>query len=372
MNVTKQFLDKQGKTRILVMDNKLTLYVEPSCIIKNEEVKCSELSDIQSYDDIPLIELSEAKKFMEEHNYEINRFRSEFDNVKGVFIDGEKIGFYIPLTPFNIGDIIDEYDVRFEPDPLLSFGNSKLSEEMRNMRIANLLKQYTLFEYSHRLNENRGDMSEDDFVIIGNHEYDVSKIGNKFERYNSHLYSNKKLIVPSKGTLERLLYFLPVMIINDIDFIKTYHKLTYIPNMYTTLFDFKDDHNERIFTSKNDLIEWSMSKPPNKVFDTERVGIKTAYLYRNPYISDKIMICQPVVNDIHNIKRAFNVARIWKEYKYNSGYYTRPASDQLYNDAWEEKKILIFSEKLKNPVESTHEYIILFGENTSALLPFEE
>lgn len=236
----------------------------------------------------------------------------------------ENPGIYYGYIPIEVSEPIT--DVPFETkrnDPLRTDSESEL-EQMRTYRkIAEFLKQYTLYTYS----LSPDTFSEESFTIVPDHTYDLDRLKKRyFVEGNTVMYSSDgKIIVTSEEVRDRLMSYLSVQIVKDPGSIAAIRNTTSMIEWYQSIPDFRVAKNQLIFLTKNALVKWrdetlqSQTRSNMSVSTRIITTMTDPYFYRNPDIrSGSLVILQNVKNAF--LDRAISVAYKWAIDKINMGY----------------------------------------------------
>lgn len=303
-----QLIDEQGKTRIILFPGGIYYITEPIRPLDNVEI-------ITSIHDSPF---DKIKKFVNRKGGNIiyqDLDKSGF--IKGVWISFDHGKGYIPCKKVKAKE-----DLEVAPSDMNDYvrtgTKSSLGSYNKSRKIAEILKQYTLYEYSFL--KNKFNLSK--FVIDDSHSYDLSKIGKKLIRYNKVVYRGKKIIVPSEKVAEKLMNYLTVQLINDEDGVLSYKNREVIKSQYTSLEDFKHRENQLVFINKEGVKMWK-KEVLNNVYDV-KYSLNpfeiSPIFYQNANINNgKTVIIQNV--NKHSFSNAYAISSIWKESRINIGYY---------------------------------------------------
>lgn len=323
-NVNSQFIDENGKTRILNFDN-ITLLISPipPLDVKNIKVKRTE--------DIPILEadLKSATSFIKEKGLLIVSKDGNPEGIQGLWIAPKNMNLgitngYIPLTPIPAPDALKK--VRYvdihQNDPIRTDGrqHSILTKYRKNRKIADFLKEYTLYTYSLEL-ENFG---EDSFHIDSDHTYDIEGLNRRLYRDgNDVIYYRDRLIVDSEETRDKLISYLKVMLLNDKPGVLALNKATTVSNFYKTTSDFRSPSYNLVFTSKKGVLRWMESKATvsmgKQIAQFLVPDIEEPYFYRSAKIKQNQLVIVQNVNG-GSLDRAKTVSMKWAKDRVNIGY----------------------------------------------------
>jgi len=256
---------------------------------------------------------------------------NDTQGIQGLWIETseENPGIYYGYIPIEVSKSIKEIPYADKNDPFRTDSSSDLSDFRQSRKIAEFLKQYTLFSYA-KDPENFG---EDSFVVIPDHVYDIASLNKRLTLDTDVMYQDQKLIVPSEETRRRLLSFLRVSLINDNPGVMKMKDATTMDGFYQTISDFRTTDNQLVFVNKNGLLRWrhehSRIEHNTKVTNITNETLSEPYFYRNPKIrKDQLMIVQNVVDG--NMDNAISVSYKWLKDHINIGY--RPSVPNNVND----------------------------------------
>lgn len=307
-----QYIDNNGKCRMINFD-KGSVVVPPMAPF---DLKISSILVTMKKDDaLALAVKNEWKLEMQDvRNKKVIGFWFSVNSVNGYF--------YIPVKKTSPIKKIPA-SPSYLPDPIRSFSRSRLENMNNARRLAEILKQYTLFEASHRVSD---EDTTEMFVVKKGHSYDIKKIGKKLER-GGQMYSNGKLIVHSESMRKRLAYFLKRYEINDYQDLLRYKDRKLMKDFYRTLSDFRENKNQLVFLSLDSIEDWAKYEKKDfciQSYFEERSRLP--YFYRNFSINNnEICIVQHVIDG--DLKRACAVSEKWETDRINTGFRTPPTDD---------------------------------------------
>lgn len=366
-NVIKQHIDVNGKARMLMYANKLCLIISPIAPI-----------DVPETDEQFATTFEEAKKFAEEYSFNIETQDAKFDEnkkvreVSGLWIkpkDSARSCIMYGYIPIVKGQMIEGIPTENTGriDPLRTSTTSHLRDMYYHRKLADLLVQYMFFEYSH--SQNPGSFGVNNYVIIPDHYYDLSKQGKMLVRFNEVFYdsgtdmsTNGKLIITSESLLKRMLDFLALSLKINYETIRKFKNNVLVRNYYRTLSDFKHRPNQIIFMNKESIKRWIIEKTEktdmNMITGIPVPSKQNAYIYRNIKINNGLpIIIQNVTGrdldegyivtalgaergNTPTLVRSLGVASTWEQIKVNPGYDPIFRPDLLYNANY-----IIYNEK---------------------------
>lgn len=306
--VTGQYIDDDGKTRVLFFD-RLSICVSPIPPLNVEVLK-------KVYE----VSLDDALKFIEKNSLTLKYYN------KFTFFENKSLGLGISFEKdfidygyiFILSDSKLPRDVSTEnlPDPIRTEDTSRLELVNRNKKIASILMQHTLYDYSN----NPSSFSKDNFVVVPSHIYDISQLSKMFKK-NTALYSNKKLIVQSEEMREKLLSYLEIQLLNDTPGVLKYKNRIFLTNFYKKITDFRQNPKQNIFIGINMLKE-STKHNNDKfkiIYKLLPRTIKEPYFYKNYYISNSTLFLVQNVHD-NTLEKSLGICKVWAEEKINPGY----------------------------------------------------
>ncbi|HMP28063.1 MAG TPA: hypothetical protein PKD85_00600 [Saprospiraceae bacterium] len=324
-NVETQFIDENGKARILYFPY-ITLIISPIPPLDVENIK------VKRTEDIPILEASfkTATQFIKEKGLLIvSKDGNPEEGIQGLWVEPKNINTgitngYIPLVPIGAPDALKKvkYVDIHQNDPIRTDGreSSMLTEYRKNRKIAEILKEYTLYTYSLEL-DNFGD---DSFYIDSKHVYDISALSKQlYKDGNDVMYYKDRLIVDSEETRDKLMAYLKVMLLNDKPGVLALKDSSIISSFYKTISDFRKVPNSLVFTSKKGILRWMESKNTvslgSNIAQSLISHIEEPYFYRSAKIKQNQLVLIQNVRD-GNLERAKSVSIKWKKDRVNIGY----------------------------------------------------
>lgn len=321
--VSSQFIDNEGKTRILnyeIGSEILTLYTSP----------LPPLPTIQLLTEINSASPDTLKEFL---------IKADMSVTSQYVVDGVCLGVwcidnktpkrltyaYIPINYEGVLESIpietDEYKL---PIDIIS-SSSLLKEFEKNQRIANYLIQYTLLLASSIYPST---LTPNNFVVDEEHEYNINSL-NKLLIYDNDVFyrtsllnSQPRIIVPTADAIERLIYYVAAFKLTNETQLIEYKNRKNISGVYNTLSDFRISDSQFIFTNAQSLYRWTDSPSlfdQNLVEYKVNLTIKEPYYYRNINVDGgKLFLVQNVFEG--SILRALRVSEEWRDRRVNIGY----------------------------------------------------
>jgi len=295
-----QIIDDSGKSRALTFDYKsvsLTLITPPSPPL-----------DVKITKKIHMVEIGVALAFIKEHLLKIKEQDGNDDNgLRGLWLDG---GYYIPITrSVPINDV--PFSSPYKNDPLRTDNDSDLETYRKNKKIAEYLKQYTLYTYSMK-----GSLGKKDFVVIPGHLYDIDSLRKKLTLENTVIYADGKIIVPSKETRDRLLSYLEVEKIHNATALTKIKEKQSLEENYQSIRDFRSSEDQLIFFGKESLMRWRTSSTSvNEVEVRWLPTVVEPYFFKHPDIKNGALL---IVQNTDTKERAIAVSYEWMVNKVNN------------------------------------------------------
>lgn len=313
-DVQSQYIDNNGKTRMLIFDHtgtELALMTSPLPPL-----------NLPISSDIIEVPFRVAISFIKEKGLKIvSQDGNETEGIQGLWIETseENPGIYYGYIPLEISPAIKGVEFSTRRDPIRTDTYSELALYRESRKIAEVLKQYTLFSYA-RDPEN---FDEDSFVIVPNHTYDIKSLNKRLISNTPVIYRRGKLIVLSEEMKQKLLSFLKVSLLNDAPGVAALKNTTAIENYYQTISDFRSSPSQLIFLNKNGLLRWRnesfRAETSTKVSNSTNSDTGEPYFYRNPKIRrEHLMIVQNVADGA--FENALAVGYKWIKDKVNIGY----------------------------------------------------
>jgi hypothetical protein len=335
-NVASQYVDNNGKTRMLnyaLSGGTLSLVVSPIPPLDSPVINIKK--------DIKLATMAVAVDFMKARGLlAVEQDGNKDEGIQGIWVETKEQNSgifygYIPIAPSKkiIGNI--PFSQRNDPirtDPL---PQSELMIFRQNRKIAEILKQYTLYTYA----LHPEDFDENYFWVDPNHVYDMDRLGGRlFVDQNDIIYNAGYIIVPSEDVKQGLMAFLKVSLLNDTPGVMATLNTKTIENYYQTISDFRNQDEQLIFVNKSGLKRWKQESTRGSTASSAStglgastgtrgpvisafpiVGAKDPYYYKNPKIRrDNLMIVQNVIGG--TLERALSVSYKWNTSRINPGY----------------------------------------------------
>lgn len=323
--VISQHIDIYGKTRILNFDN-LSLIISPIPVLYVKEVSSTEIKTAT---------LSDAYKFVAEFNLRVVEEDKDprKHNITGDKSSGhEIIGLAVKSSEENPPFMKGYIPIHITPHNSISDSPTSLLDIARhNLKTAEYLKAYSIYLWA----QDPSKFGNDSFIVIKDYKYDSDQFGSKiFE--GSIFLEDKKIIVPNKEIIKRLVSYVKVASLNDSTLeIAKKNDVNINPSLlYTSPKDFKQYPKQYIFFGRKSLLEWNRKnnlKGFNKDLDIQILSyvnpsLTEPYYYRNQNIYDgNIVIIQNT--DLGDLPSALLVSQEWERdnpdggMRKNLGYY---------------------------------------------------
>lgn len=345
-NIESQIIDTDGKC-VCLNYSEISLFISPQAPFKEENVGEDEYFES---------ELHNALGFIQEKNLKIEGQSIQDEKLVGIWVKNEFIAYgYIPIAKSE--EKLKDVEIVKKPVPCIKDENSRLENMRNNKKIAEFLKQYSLIEWS----KNQEDFGENNFTVDPDHDYDIKNLSVKIQRGNSHIYDGKKIIVPDRETIQRLLTYVYVTCINNKDYAEFIQKKNSISpyDIFTSPIDFKQRPGQTVFIGRESVRNYKQSKAReiinSQIFSHIRNWSKEPYYYKNPKVLDgRICIIQNTYDG--SLPTALTISKAWYHKKINEGYQPKNSSYEVKVietenfDIYTEEDGLTFSVKRKGPL----------------------
>lgn len=315
---TSQYIDDNGKTRMLNYTHKgkhLSLMTSP----------------------LPPFDLPVAKKvskasrdivlkFIKDKKLKIISQDGNEKEIKGFWVetddeDSDIYYGYIPiLSSPPLRDVEFSENTKMVPLQKEDSKKSELQLFRRNKKIAEFLKIYTLYTYALHPDE----FDENWFVVDPDHEYNIEDLDKKLVEGTSVMYNEDGyLIVPSEGTISKLMGYLQIKLANDKPGVMSLSSARKMDDYYQSISDFRTAPNQLIFTSENGIFRWKRDtarSESNRIVSQNLLSSATEpYFYKTHKIKNGLLhIIQNVRGG--DLKNATAVAYKWIKDRVNVGY----------------------------------------------------
>jgi hypothetical protein len=357
-NVRGQYIDSNGKLRVLMYDENLYLMVNPLPPMNFRSIPNVNPTNYPSMETVI--------SFTKQRNLEIISQRILNKKIVGLLVLYKTFLGYIPFIPENnIIPNLDKFDHPVNPlNPFEYDTNSKLELLNRNKKIAMIMMQYTLFEYSHDpLN------FSDRFVIIENYKYEGIHLINKYlTRHNKVVYQKRKLIVNSQEMKNKLLSYLEIELLNDKPNVEKYKERLVFKDYYNKIKDYRHTPLQVLFIGLNNLREWidKQNYSPCEITTEFRKSV-LPYFYKNYNISKSIIfIVQSTAQG--TLEKALILCETWRKSNINLGH----KFDNEVNVSNLEYNLYSTAGLIKKSSSLDDLMILKIKEEYFALLPFRD
>lgn len=319
LDAKKQYIDENGKTRILFFDN-VRLIISPLPSLELEEEK--DIKNINS-------KLDDALAFLEKYHFKISyQDGNKEDGIQGLWLDVENLSIYYAYLPLKISNALPNvpFSDPMKIDPIRTGGRSILSDFRKSKKVADFLKVYVLYTYA-----KIGDLDENSFVIKPKHNYDLDILQKRlFIDGNDVMYEKGKLIVQSAEIARNLLSYLNVQKLNNKQNIENLLKISTIEENYQGIADFRTKPNQLVFTSAGGFLRWKRDhdkiKKMNEIKQYLISDTLEPYFYKNlEILNDRLCIIQNVKDG--SLEAALTVSYKWEKDKVNIGFDTNSLKD---------------------------------------------
>jgi len=345
--VTGQYIDVQGKTRLLQYDN-VCMTVPPMAPI---DVIIIAKDDIQ-----PAKSEKKLSSFLKTRGLVMKSRRVVDDKTVGIFVTRHDVTYYIPTNDLpSLSSLLVEESL---PSILIEERYSKLEKFREAKSLKNILVQYTLYTASH----NDGTISSENFVVIPDHDYDVDNMDVHFDLQSPNIYQDGKIIVTSRKMRSEL--------INTVNAYKLSNRQKLVA--YSERISLQDegkvysDATSTVFVGKQALRSWLATR------SDDIYVIKTSLNHNSklPYFFKHFILTGDVVVMIQNVAggslaKAFTVGSIWMRENKNIGYDPQKLE--------EPESYFIYSEQERNEVKLNPKQVNLIEYTTgdiACVIPF--
>lgn len=311
-----QYIDASGKARMINF---------PS---RNLSLMTSPIPPMDMAEDKTVMEatLNDAIQFIKERGLQItSQDGNEEDGIQGVWVEmkEENPGIYYGYIPVEAGSKAIknvEFTESTKNDPIRVNKTSELQIYRRNRRIADFLKQYTLFTYA----KNPESFGRKSFVIIPDHHYDIESLNKRvYDEGNNVMYSKGRLIVQNKDIRDKLMYYLKMSLLNDTPGVMNTVNLATIEDYYRTVSDFRSTPSQLVFSNSTGVLRWKYSlkrqELSSNVLSDVDPDTREPYYYKTSGIRNGILFIMQNVED-GNLGDALRVSYKWVKDRVNKGY----------------------------------------------------
>ena len=373
-NIESQYIDENGKTRILNYGSGISLMVNPIPPLDlpvSREIYSASRKKVLDFINGHGLKITKQEVSTETSPSVETSPSTAGDSAEGFWVEEVSIENarvtkgYIPVESTKPLKNV-ERTASTQEDPIRVETESELQQMHHSRKVADFLKQYTLFEYA-KDPENFG---KDSFIVKKNHVYDIESLGPYLTPNNKVMYHNGKLVVLDKETIKRLLSFLKVQILNDRNGVMAYRDRSVVKDYFRTLSDFRKTPDQLIFLSKASLVRWDAEKHSdnkNQVVSYFIRDTKEPYIFRHPkFLKGRMVMIQNVKDG--DLELCFEVGEKWVKDRVNLGYKPTKlvAADRVSYTVYSEDGSF-----QKVPGEGDHVYVIEYSnQEYGAILPF--
>lgn len=323
LTIDKQYIDKFGKTRIIMINN-IMIFTPP---ITPYDTKL--LINIDDFNNLPPI--YDVLKLIAQLKFKIISLNIYNDIIKGLNLNNN---IYIPVKNINKNILTNIKNIGLSY--IINENNTNdIYRIFTNKKISELLKQYSLKYFAIELNHNLHKVLDNNTQKINYTE--LNKIINDFFDLNNgkilfdtkHEYSydikliladndtnfirNDKIIINSSELLEGLKYFIKLELKLDFDKVIGMTSSNEVEHYYNIKNNFID--NDMLFLNTGDPLEFDIndySKQKNKIINEPE-----PYIIK---INDQNFLVQGTQMRHYEVAR--NICYNWIYNNYNSGFFT--------------------------------------------------
>lgn len=343
-NVVSQCINNQGKCIVLNYEHpQSSLAISPLPPLYVPEVKDTEIfrmniNDIKNF-------LESKNLIIVEQTLSINNTNTESDEIQGVWVKSksnppEIIYGYIPLQPKTpkLKDVELSNETIVPPiieEEIITKNNEELFKNYSyNEKIACFLKECSLKTFV----TNNKRLTEDDFIEISNYVYDLKDIGSGKILGNPVFYDwaqgKYNIIVLDKETIRRLINYVKISYLNDVNIYDLYLSKTYFNFgvIYSNISDFTPKQDQYIFNGIESILRWKSVYRK----DGYTISFKPLPKVQNPYyyinnriVKGKLLLVQNTSsgNFVVALAIAYKMDPSNDGFSSNPGYYP---PDDLY------------------------------------------
>jgi len=317
VKIIEQYIDVYGKSRMIKLNinGKIcTILCEPTQpitvkYVDEMDIIRFDISEVQTF--INIYKPKNLKQYVNRNNLLME--------IKGVI---GNVMITIPVID-NIQPLHDIEEINNMSDVISRDTESLFKKFVEYRKQSKYLREYVIWLFSTYVHTNNITQIDDDVMIEFIDQYiEVNpnfkyKQIDKFFSMNSDIMNNNKLVCDSEELVKRLIYHLRLHIYNHRDKVLGYHDKKIIDNYYENILDL-NVHNSQILISSEDTFNNFISQKDTKltVYDDIQQDIQIPYMFRNKYISKKLMLIQNSMS----LDKAIYIGYTWKNSGYNIGY----------------------------------------------------
>lgn len=321
VGATSQYIDGDGKTRAITFRaprGEVTIITPPIPPM-----------NIPTDRKIVSVDVDTAREFARSLGLAITSQRIVDGETHGLFFSSNMEGLYFVYIPILPTAPLKGVEISTEPDPLatpldvevapsMQRSTSKLERYRRARKLAEILKQYTLFTYARDPTK----WSDNSIVVVDGYEYDLEGLNRKvYYDGNDIIYDSAgRIIVPSEETKSRLLNYLSISLYTGVEMRATPGP---IESYYKSVSDFRPSPSQLIFIDLASVKRWMRSRAEIAAVEIVSPSLlpknTTPYFYRSAKLGDgKLIIIQNVENG--DMDLAIAVSYRWIRDRINDGF----------------------------------------------------
>jgi len=317
VEVVEQYIDTYGKSRMIklkINGNECTILCEPTQPITVNHVNEMDVIRFDKETIDTFIDIYKPEKLTQYVNRD--NVVMEIKGMLGNVMITIPVSDNVPPLP-NMQQDNDMSDVISRDTESLFV---KFTEYRKQSKY---LREYVVWLFSTYLHTNNiRDINDnvivnfiDEYIqIIPNFKY--KQIG-KFFSMDTDIMVNNKLVCNSEELVKRLIQYLQLHIYNHREKVLTYHTKTIIDKYYENILDL-NNHSSQVLISSEDTFNNFIDQYNRKltVYETVQPDIHIPYMFRNKYISNKLVLIQ----NSTSLEKAIYTGYTWKNSGYNTGY----------------------------------------------------
>lgn len=317
IKIIEQYIDAYGKSRMIklnINDKECTILCDPTQPITVKHVDEMDVIRFEQQEIDTFINVYKPTKLTQYVNRD--NLLMEIKGVIGNVMITIPVKNNIPPLP-NIIQDNDMSDVISRDTESLFV---KFSEYRKQSKY---LREYIIWLFSTYLHTNNirdiDDNTMIEFIdqyiqIIPNFNY---KQIDKFFSMDSAIMSDNKLVCNSEELVIRLIQYLQLHIYNHREKVLSYHTKNIIDNYYENILDLNSHRSQTLISSEETFNNFvSQYNRKLTVYDDIQLEIHVPYMFRNKYISDKLLLIQ----NSTSLQNAIYTGYTWKKSGYNIGY----------------------------------------------------
>lgn len=307
-NIESQYIDNYGKTRILNVNYKDSLFSIATSPLYPFNVKMVDNT-------LNTVEYEKAIQFSKDSNITILSLGEE--NGKITQINGmlDDISISIPVK----SSLVNKSNNLPLTNSTLNPTESKLALFNRNKKTAKYITEYFLWHFSNILGDNEiknsflNKFAEKYTKIEVKHNYSELP---KIFTYDCSLFDGKVFICKSDEMLKRLMYVLRLYCKQEEKNIISYKNRYTISQYYSDVSEFDTFYNEIILYGIDSVEKWIDEKNNKQLLYSEIQPKNDPFFFRNVNVGDDIYIAQ----NTSSLESAISIGIKWKKDNYNPGF----------------------------------------------------